>query len=1433
MRHCLKDYLLIVYLFTFFSMISWKTAGADFQPDVYNFNYLTADDGLSQNMVDYIYKDSRDFMWFATWNGLNRYDGYEFTHYTTRSEPNAINSLFVHVLIEDDQHYLWVGTEEGVNRIHVYTGAVEQRNQYRFTGNPIFTDPVYSLIKDKKGQIWVGYAGGLAVVVLDDTGDISSIRNIQNEPGADVSALWEDSDGKIWVGYRNGLLRMIEPTDNNDYRLILVPGTLAEENIGEVYVFCEDEEYIWIGAFSMLIRYHKTSATHRAYLHDPADPHSIIQNCIKDIVMDEEGNLIIATLMGICGYDRITDRFFPIAQESDTKKGLNNNFVNTLYKDKSGILWAGTEKGGINKMIRKEVLFTQISHIPSDPTSLSIGPVNSIYEDSKGTLWFGTVEGGLNKWDSRGNRFIHYQHDLNNRHSLSHNTVSYITEGGGYLWIGTWGMGINRMPQNREGYFERAEELLAEGNFISPLISWLVYDEGSGGIWIGSQIGLEFYDLATRRVRPVLLDMEYGKRIREVFGLCLDRERRLWVGTGFGLYCLDLKKSDPANGVISAERCNILPQYAKGSVNEKINTIFEAADGTIWVGTYGYGLAHLETWKDGKPQFHLYDTNNGLSNNVIYGIQEDDAGNLWISSDAGLTCFALEKQKTTTFYASDGFSTNQFYWVASCKTKEGNILFGNMEGAVIFYPEINEAAQEDVVVRIVNATRFNEKIDPKNLQDGWRLKESDKSFGLEFSAMSYIAPEKIRYSYKMEGFSDEWIEVDANRRFVNYMGLPAGKYVFKVKATRLDGEWSDYITELPIRIIPPFYKEKWFQACCFIFLIATIYFFSLRRMRSLEQQKIRLEKKVAERTEKIELQKERLAAQAVDLEKNLHQLMTHQEEISQQNRQLLEQNDKISHQKEQLEILTKQLNQATEDKINFFTNIGHEFKTPITLIQGPVAQALKLSQNPKVTDQLNLVQRNSNYLLSLVDQLMDFRKAEEGALRINKKPGNLQEFITSIIQPFHAMVGSRQITLKEYYRIHPDILHFDPDMIRRLLTNLLSNAGKFTPDLGNISMYVGLLTQTGKNENWLYISVNDSGVGIPDTFKEKVFDSFFQADNKVMYPMQGQSGTGIGLSLCKQIVDLFNGRIYVCDSQWGGAAFRLLLPVATEDLVIDPIEEDYELPMMIYDEDNENEEELQVDNDKTKPLLLIVEDNVDMRIFIRSILEDRFTILEAQHGESGLQKALKYLPDFIISDIMMPVMDGLEFCKKIKNNFSTSHIPVLLLTAKSSTPVRIEGYKVGADGYIAKPFDADLLIARIENIMELRHRLHNDFSNNMDVKKLEMEERSPDKLFLENLMNVLKNNYQETSFDVSMLITEMNMSKSLLHSKLQSLTGQSAVKIIRSYRLTKAKELLEIGGGLAMNISEVAYEVGFNDPKYFTRCFTKYFGVAPSQFNKK
>lgn len=1416
-------------LWTFcLSLLSVFHGWAVLNPDRYNFSYLTADDGMAQNTVDYIYQDSRGMMWFATWNGLNRFDGYRFTRYSTQPGPDALNSLFVRTLAEDTCFHLWIGTEEGVQILDLSSGHMVRPEQAAIASNPIFSTQVNALLCDREGRIWIGSSEGLALVSMDREGAIHTIDWLRKGSDASVCSLCLATDGTLWVGYQSGEIQTVANLSEKAFRFESAPEVLAGKSYREIFSICVDGEELWFGTARGLARYHTRTGAYRFYVNHPDDPRSLIQNYVKDIARDREGNIIVATYKGLCIYNKETDDFLQITSEAGTVGGLNNNFVNSLYVEPCGTIWIGTEKGGINKMIKKQVMFELYRHNPKQPASLSPNPVNAIFEDSRQTLWIGTVEGGLNKRSRRPNTFEHYRADETNPHSLTHNAVSFITEGAGMLWVATWGGGINRMALNQEGRFAAVSEEVKQGVFSSEFISWLVYDKELNGLWVATVAGLDFYDLSDEAVFPILNGSQAGHCITAVSGLCLDTCRRLWIGTERGLFCIDLKQSEIKGGRTVVRRCRLTPEGSRNPRNEKVNCVYEAADHTIWLGTYGNGLYKLEEENFGQdsPDFRFvnYGTESGLSDNVIYGICEDSHGVLWLSTNRGLSCFYPEKELASTFYTSDGLPNNQFYWTAACRTAAGKILFGNVEGAVSFNPEVVRPDTSPLAVTIVGGFVYNDPANPPSFPEVWKLKEQDKSFSLDFSALYYVAPEKIRYAYRLKGFDTDWREVGANRRFASYTNLSAGKYVFQVKCTNPGGEWSDRITELNIQVIPPFYKERWFLFTLLAVVFISLYYINEMRIRNLRRQKDHLEQMVEERTEKIETQKNTLVSQAKDLEDTLHKLIAHQEEISKQNEQLIAQNNEISRQKEQLEKLSAQLRRATQDKINFFTNITHEFKTPLTLILGPIEQALQWSRNPKVQEQLALVRKNSKYLLSLVNQLMDFRKADAGNMKVNKTPGDFREFVHAIALPFYSLTKARRIELDERYRLPRQPFRFDSDLMQKVLVNLLSNAVKFTPDGGAIRVAAALLPG-GKQ---IYISVNDTGAGIPEESLHLVFDRFYQAANQTIYPVYGQSGTGIGLYLSRQIIEVLGGRIWVKNNRKGGASFRVVLPLEAEDWQAAEAPGLYDSPELYSRCPEATDEDEKID--PGKPCLLIVEDNPDMRAFIRSILDEKFNIVEAPNGEAGLSKALKFEPDFIISDIMMPVMDGLEFTRKVKNNFATSHIPVLLLTAKNATDVRIEGYNSGADGYIAKPFDAELLTARIHNMIEGRNRLHEAFEHSLDIKSLPIEAVSQDRLFLDKLMETIRENYANADFDVADLIDKMHMSKSLLHKKLQSLVGQPAVQVIRTFRLNQSKEIMENSRGRQMNISEIAYAVGFNDPKYFTRCFTKNFGITPSAF---
>ena len=690
-----------------------------------------------------------------------------------------------------------------------------------------------------------------------------------------------------------------------------------------------------------------------------------------------------------------------------------------------------------------------------------------------------------------------------------------------------------------------------------------------------------------------------------------------------------------------------------------------------------------------------------------------------------------------------------------------------------------------------------------------KLHEKEKSFSLEFSALNFEPDNTATYSYRLLGFEDKWVQAPGNRRFASYTNLRPGSYTLQVKYTPDGGDGTENMAELKVTILPYFYKTTWFILLLVVLALLATWQTYQWRIRNFKRQRELLHRTVEERTYQLEQQKQLLENQT--------------EELSRQNRMLTLQNEKITRQKAQLSRMARKVQELTLDKIAFFTNITHEFRTPITLIIGPIERALKLSYNPQVIEQLNFVERNSKYLLSLVNQLMDFRKIESDKLNIVATKGDFVSFIHSLLTPFEVFAGERNISIKHYFHMKSSEIFFDEEAMHKVITNLLSNAIKFTPDGGSISIYIATLPAKVDKEEKLYLCVSDTGTGIQEQDTAQIFNRFYQSKKQAKYPVYGQTGTGIGLYLCKRIVAMHNGDILVRNNHTTGCSFRILLPLPKEENINDQLIVENNIPPAATTEKNE------LPKERLALTILVVEDNADMRGYIRSILRDYYNVLEATNGAEALDVLNNQSVDFIISDLMMPVMDGIELSRRVKETFTISHIPFLMLTAKTSPETRLESYRTGVDEYLLKPFDETLLLTRIENILDNRRRYQRKFKTNMDVEALNIEEESGDKKFINQVMEAIKEHYKNPYFEVSDFSEAVGVSKSLLNKKLQSLIGQSAGQFIRNYRLNTARELLlKNRETKQMNIAEIAYEVGFNDPKYFARCFSKQFNTTPS-----
>lgn len=1380
----LLSLLLTVYISACMSAQSRPATVASLEHD-YLLSYITMENGLTNNYIDDVYKDNNGFVWIVTYGGgLLRYDGYGFLKYNINSLPFSIKSNFVKKVCEDNYGRLWVASEGGLDLIDLKTmstiaipSADDALSKYIHRGT-------YMLYNDAHGCLWVSTDNTVEKLEFDAEGKVIKVHELKsaNMSTKAINAYCE-IDGNLLMGFGNSLMKA--HTDNSGHVRLkpYIQNTPSMPGTNYIISLTTKDHEVWIGTNDGLLRYNPAKHILRRYTHSDNDNHTLTQNLITNLQVTADNQLIVATLKGINVYDARNDYFINITQEQNS---LNSNFINCLLCDKHTI-WIGTESGGLNVMTRRRLPVTNYIHSPRDAGSISRGCVNSVYEDGDGNVWVGCMEGGLNMKTANGNTFTKYT----TANGLSHNSVSVIIEAPDHtLWLGTWGGGINvfdKATHSVKGHINTANT----GMDIS-FIGSMIYDKINKGIWIGSNRGIYFYDLTAKRLTAPL-PQRITANISGSLGIIIDNKNVLWMGTTVGIIKVNLNSFHHNRKAFSCTLSSPQQSNRITAFRNKVTFFSLAKDGTMWIGTDGYGLV-----KARHGRYTLYGTREGLCNDVIAQIEIDNKNHLWLATANGLACFNPRTARFTNYYKQNGMADNQFFWNGSYKRSGSNHLyFGSVAGLIeIDADRANTMRQTDKVTLttltvgeglVFPATGSYLDTDISKAKK-IRLHESDKYISLEFSALDYESPASVVYQYRLLGFDEKWTTVSAERRFATYTNLPPGDYTFQVRCAVGSEEFSSNITEVDIHVSPYFYKTWWFILLVFALLAFIAYRTWMWRIRDLKRQRTLLQAKVKQRTQTLERQTK---------------------ELSIQNGILTQQNEKITKQKSQLEEMAKKVQDLTMDKLAYFTNITHEFRTPVTLIIGPIERALKLSTNPKVIEQLKYVEHSSKHLLSLINQLMDFRKVETGNLTINYEPDNVVTLAEDVLLPFKAFANDKGISIRSIYHIADPYIMIDKEAMTKIFTNLFGNAIKYTPEGGMITLYMAAI-----GESKLYIDVSDTGSGLNEDDIEKIFQQFYQSKGA-----ESQPGTGIGLYLCKRIVSLLGGDIKAQNNKGKGSSFRITLPIsrlesrgrkATIEQTIDAL--------------NTTQEERD-----ERMTILIVEDSVDMRNYIRSVLTDTYKVITASNGMEALKTLSNEPVDFIISDLMMPEMDGMQLAQKVKSNFATSHIPFLMLTAKTARDSQLEGLKNGVDDYILKPFDEEMLKARIAGIIDNRRRFQKRFQTNMVVDDLHIKEDSSDKKFIDKAIAIIKENYKNSYFEVSDFVEAMGVSKSLLSKKMQMLTGQSASQFIRSYRLNLAREMIMRNRITHnMNISEIAYEVGFNDPKYFTRCFTKQFSITPS-----
>ena len=1362
--------LFILHFIGFSSLIA--------QPDQYKFSKIDISNGLSNNRINAIFKDSRGFMWFGTMSGLNRYDGYSlkiFRH--NPSDTTSINDSYILKIEEDNQGKLWVRTRSGYcvydpeNEIFSHSDALQIKLMHDFGAT--FVTSVY---KDNKQNFWL-VDRNVGLFKIDKEQHLSLINKAENKSFLGITDLISDSKGNLWFINQYGVISCIETKTNkilytNKYLNQLFIGVPLEYTI---YVDRDDE--LWITAISDAKGIFWLVPKTNSFQHFTNDSKNgrLNTNIVNTIVQANDGNIWIGTDHG--GLNILNKKNLAVQyllNIPDDPKSLNQNSINSIYKDNTGIIWMGTFKKGINYYHENIFKFRLYRHLPSDINSLEFDDIDCFAEDKLGNIWIGTNGGGLVYFNRSLNSFKTFKHNVANSNSISSNIIiKLFIDSENKLWIGTFYGGLDCYDGQTFKHFKYDAK---NPTSLSNNIIWDIFEDSGKKLWIGTLGGgLDLFDRKNKEFSHYKTNAFNSVQSNYILALDEDKDKNLWIGTSDGVDVLDHK---------TGRFLHYSQNESSNSGLSNGNIIYIKVDTRdfIWIGT----REGVNVFDKSKNKFIVFRKTDGLPDNTINTILEDKYHNMWIGTPKGLCNIKVSKNakneykfEFVNYDESDGLQGNEFNEHAALCTRNKELIFGGTNGFNLFTPE--EIKKNEILPKLVftdfqifnKSIKVNEKVNNKIIlsksiteSPAITLKFSDNVFSIEFAALSYIHPEKCQYKYILEGFNKEWLLTSADQRKATYTNLDPGEYTFKVKASNNDGLIGPQEASLKIIVQPPFWRTPLAYIIYILMLGGALLVF----MRIITERE-RINFKVEQARDEAE-------------------------------------------RKQQLDLL----------KIKFFTNVSHEFRTPLTLILTPIEKLIKSATNSDQAKQMQMIQRNAKRLLNLVNELLEFRKIEVQELVLNLTRSEINSFVKDIFQSFTDLSDNKNIQFTYSSSINELNIYFDTTKLERILFNLLSNAFKFTPNGGSIKVELNIKTIPNQDiTNWIEIKVTDTGIGIAANKHEKIFERFFQ--NDLPGNMLNQ-GSGIGLSLAKEFTKLHGGTISVESETGKGSCFTVLLPVNEK---ITESDEAYKSNLYISSTSAEYSANSEEDGVllSSKPLVLIVEDNDDFRFYLKDNLQKHYKIIEAENGSKGWLLAINKTPDLIVSDVMMPEMDGIELCKKIKTDMRTSHIPVILLTARASEEQKIQGYETGADEYIIKPFNYEILEIRINNLIKQRNKLQKNFQKQIEINPSEIVVTSLDEKLMQKALDLVEKNIGNPDFSVEELSKELGMSRAHLYNKLISLTGKSPIEFIRILRLKRAAQLLAKS---QMSVSEIAFNVGFNNPKYFSQYFKAEFNVLPSEF---
>lgn len=1298
--------------------------------NAYYFRSYQIEDGLSHNSVWAVMQDKEGFMWFGTNDGLNRFDGKSFKVFKKNENDSlSIGNNFIHCLKEDSQGRFLVGTKNGLYQYNKTTetfSTISLKPSGEVSINDIYESP--------NGEIWVA-CHGQGIYLLNK--DLSVKKHYESNdttrlPNNFIWTIIQDYVGNIWLGtVGDGLVlfdtqqeRFIKMSDEQDF-------DIQDPIINTL--FCDADYNLWIGtATSGLYRYNYRTGKTYNYMNKEAFN-------IKSIIEFSENELIMGCDKGLVIFNRDTETFRMLNNEFDN---MTDNSIFALTKDKEGAFWIGTYFGGVNYF--SPTINTFAYYYNTSNTSAKKSIISSFAEDDNGKLWVGSYNNGLALFNPAKGQFE--PTDV----QVGYHDVQDLYYDNGYLYISLYGQGIcvlntNTLQIKRLNQSEYLNKHIS--NFVTT-----IFKSQDGMFLFASEEGVSLYDPIQQQAKKI--EKLNGYAIKDIIE---DYNGAKWFAAHtHGLFRLNADETWSSYSYIPGEPSSLPSNH--------INCIFQDSKFRIWAGTEDAGLLLFDAQENCFKQ--LFNENNGLPSNIIYAIQNDTEGNLWITTGRGLCKITHDLQNIESIGYIDDVQRIRYNPKASIRLSDNQLFFGGTNGFIAFYPQAikhNEQKPNLVITRFhvpntIHSTKnnTNEQYFETGKENKIILERKNSTFNIEFVALSYLAPNENQYAYMLEGFDTDWTYTTNNKAY--YMNIPPGEYVFKVKGSNNDNVWSD-LHQINIKVKPPF-----------LLSIGMIFLYVLLLIGIIALILHRYQKRIAQEN------REQIYRYTVEKEKEIYQA-----------------------------------------KINFFTNIAHEIRTPLSLITAPLENILNSGDgNAKTKNNLDIIKVNTNRLLDLINQLLDFRKMEENMFCFRFQYQDVIGIVKKVYKQYYPNAQLKGLELKLSAEQEHIFSLVDAEAIYKIISNLVSNAIKYAGKF--------ILIKAKEENGQIIISVEDDGKGIPDIYHDKIFDPFFQVqDNE----NGAKTGSGLGLSLSKSLAEKHQGTLQVTNAENHGCIFTLVLPVkgmAEQQSATNPE------AALIEEKAEENPTEQNTNlQGETKARLLIVEDNTDLREFLIDSLSDDFYVTGAENGVKALQIIEQENVDVIISDIMMPEMDGLELCDKIKGNVAYSHLPLILLSAKTDTPTKIDSLNRGADVYLEKPFSFEQLKAQINSIIENRNNIRNNFIKSPLIyfKQHTAGHNNNNAEFIEKLNAHIVENMSDERFTIDNLSESFYMSRSNFHKKIKNITGLTPNDYIKLIRLNQSAQLLASG---KYKINEVCYMVGFNTPSYFSKCFYEHFGKLPKDF---